>query len=341
MQVYLILLTVTILSLFLYKKTNILVFKILPYVIMAFIGGFRSEVGVDYISYRDQFYDVLLKRNWYDNMEIGYRTFIEIIHFIGGNYQMMFLIISVLTCFFYYKFISQNSEDYILSTMLYMCLGPFYISSYNAVRGAFAISVFLYSLKFIEKDIKKYVFCILFVSTFHISAIPFLLFPIVKKMRKNYITCMLFFSFMGIFIIQSDFLEIFLNKFMPIYSRYSEVTRKMDLSYIIYYLICLIVIIIDLSMRVHTDSKYMYMLVFTCILIFMGLVTGKFTMMLTRFISWGTPALIIVLPKIVKKIKPSFICYSMIYSFCIAYFLILVSTARTMLPYNFNFKIFS
>lgn len=339
MKVYITLLICVVISLYLHAITNNKVFKCLPYYFLAFVSGFRNEVGADYISYRDWFYDILLKRGWYKNTEIGFRTFVQTIDFFRGTPQVMFLIMACLTCYFYYKFISENSRNFELSTMLFMCLGPFYFSSYNSVREAFAISVFLFALKYYDKDVKKYICLLLIAGIFHTSALPFLLFPLTRYLKHNYLTYTIILSVVGDFSIRSKLLDFVLAKFAPVYSRYSNMSAEMDITYILYFIISLMVFLLLRQLKWKVKPQLMYMMVFSCTLIFIAMSTGRYAMFLTRFISWGTPALIVILPEVGLHIKPKWIYNAMIYSFCIAYFLRITSTGTALLPYAFNFNL--
>lgn len=326
-------------SLYLHRLTKNKVFKWLPYVFMAFVSGFRNEVGADYISYRNWFYDILLKQGWYKNTEIGFRTFVQIIDYLQGTPQVMFLLMACLTCYFYYKFISENSTNFELSTMLFMCLGPFYFSSFNSVREAFAISVFLYALKYYDNDIKRYIFLLIVAGAFHTSALPFLLFPLTKYLKNNYLRYFAVLIAIGDLSIRTKLLDIVLAKYVPVYSRYSTMTAEMDVSYILYFIICLTILLLSGQLKWYMEPKFMYMLVLSCTLIFIAMSTGRYAMLLTRFISWGTPALIVTLPEIGAHLKPGWVYKAVMYSFCITYFFRIISSGTALLPYNFNFRL--
>lgn len=82
---------------------------------------------------------------------------------------------------------------------------------------------------------------------------------------------------------------------------------EMDVSYILYFIICLTVSLLSGQLRWYMEPKFMYMLVLSCTLIFIAMSTGRYAMLLTRFISWGTPALLVTLPEIGARLKPGWV----------------------------------
>lgn len=339
MNVYIALLILCSVSLFLHR--NVIrkkIFRVIPYIAMAFVGGFRSEVGVDYLSYKEQFYDIVNKTGWYSNFEPGFKLLVRMISAVGGSYQVLFLVASCFTCFLYYKYISDNSKDFEISTMLFMCLGPFYLSSFNALRQSLAISIFLYALKYMKRKSRKYFLFILLASSIHTSAVVFLFFPLFRKLKRNY-----FFYLIGGFgtmyiVLRSNLIEHVLTVFFPGRLKLGNYAISMDKSYIAYLLICLFVLFFDDQLQLKIEKTYMYMMTYTCILIALAFLFPEYSMILTRFVSWGTPALIIIIPEFKKRIREEWVFNGAIYGVCIAYFLMLIrSSSAMLLPYNFNF----
>jgi len=65
----------------------------------------------------------------------------------------------------------KEHEDYDMILFLFIVLG-FYFSTFNGIRQWIAIAVFMYSFKYIkQKELLKYLICIIVASLFHITAI--------------------------------------------------------------------------------------------------------------------------------------------------------------------------
>jgi len=151
------------------------------WVILGIISAFRYNVGTDYVAYEEMFNGVAtntLPAFWISK-EKGYLWLLEFVHMIGGNFQATCLITSVMImCFSYYgfKFILKDKFSYMpLLTLLY--IPGFYFFSLNAIRQSIAVSIFIFSVKYIyEQKPVKYFLLVLLAFFFHKSAI--ILFPL-------------------------------------------------------------------------------------------------------------------------------------------------------------------
>src|SRR5690606_16017402 len=70
--------------------------------------------------------------------------FIQLCDYFGGDYQLFFLITSLLISILVCCFVLKNSKDVVMSFLLYLCVVSFYLYSFNAVRQWVACSFFLY-----------------------------------------------------------------------------------------------------------------------------------------------------------------------------------------------------
>lgn len=338
MIVYITLLLVCLASLLVYRKTGQRIWAVIPYISMAFVGGFRNGAGVDFASYQRQFFDIAVNRGWSVNFEPGFRLLVNVIYDLGLSYQVMFLLIQCATCYFYFRFIEDNSIDFELSTVLFLCLGPFYFSSYNAIRQALAMSVFLYSLKYVNYNMKRYSLHIFMASFFHFSALVFLVFPAVRWIGKNY----LFYLILGISMVCICFhfhvIDLVVSTFFSERARLLDFNANMDKSYMLYLFICVFGIVAEWKMRLKIEKNMMYLVVFTCILIFCAFLYPEYSMILTRFVSYGTPVLLILIPRMKKIVRQERIYKMVLYGFCfLYYFRLILSPGAHLIPYAFNF----
>ncbi|WP_423826660.1 EpsG family protein [Seleniivibrio woodruffii] len=133
-------------------------------------SGFRSEVGVDYAMYKQLFQSVAFGESVY--FEKANIWLIKLIYDIGGEHQLFFFIYALLTVFFTFEFIKYFSVNYFYSVLIYLSFGMYYFASMNQIRQYLAVSIFLYSLKYIyERSLLKYSLFICLAAIFHKSSI--------------------------------------------------------------------------------------------------------------------------------------------------------------------------
>lgn len=160
---------------------NIL-FVFLSYLIMVFVTGTRYNVGVDYFyTYVPIFNKILSGLNV--DVEYGYYLLNKLVILFTDNYMWLFVVCSVIFFFFIYKYIFRDSPYPYLSIFLFITSTYFFVYM-NAMRQMLAISIFLFSLKYIYTDEKiKYFISILFASMFHTSILICL--PLIFMNRIN------------------------------------------------------------------------------------------------------------------------------------------------------------
>ena len=149
------------------------------------------------------------------DMETGYLTCIWIVSHIFKNPQFLFLfdglLITITICLFLYRY----SEDVVLGFTMFNCLG-LWAFMVQGMRQATGMCICLYAIEFCKK--KKFVPFLLLVvlaSTFHASAIVFVivyLFSFLRMNIKGYLTAIVA-SLLGIFSINFlfDLLNAFIN----------------------------------------------------------------------------------------------------------------------------------
>ncbi len=351
MIVYTSLLIVTVTSLTIYKSIGKKIWAMIPYAFMAFVSGFRSGVGADYDTYKYWFYDILAKRGWYSNTELGYKLLTIVVHKIGGNYQLILLLMAIVTSACYYSFIMKFSSDFILSTMVYMCFGIFYFSSFNGARESLAIGLFLYALKYIDCDrngdggdrygIVKYIAFIVVATMFHKSAFIFAIFPFaLKKIGKNHLLHLIILTVTGTIIINGGILDATLKLFFPAYYRYSKYVFAASKGYLLFLFMGIVIILLCYRFEIVINHSFLHLLVFSTSMIAIMYLTGRYEMFLSRYASWGLPSIIILIPALSRNVKPRRVYSGLVYIVCLLYFFNVTTRGVMMLPYAFNFKIF-
>lgn len=91
------------------------------------------------------------------------------------NEQIFLVVIAAIMTACVFKFISEHSEDFMLSCIIYICLGSMTFAM-NGMRQALAMSICLLAYDFaVKKKIVPFLLIVLLAMTFHVSAFIFLL----------------------------------------------------------------------------------------------------------------------------------------------------------------------
>lgn len=159
------------------KLINKKLFAIIVTVQLTCISGLQYDVGADYISYL-RIYEVVRRMSWGELTKFAYFTepiyciYTKIMAVIfQDNFIPYFLGMAFVTSSFLMKAIYDRKENMVWSVYMYLSMGLFYISM-NQMRQMMALSIILYTIKFIEeKDWKKYFFWILIAAGIHNSAL--------------------------------------------------------------------------------------------------------------------------------------------------------------------------
>ena len=130
-------------------------------------------------------FETISAKDW----EILFRLLLYGIKFITDDVQIMRIIIAIITLVGPLWFIKRYSKNYLLSVIMFITIGSFYMQFY-ILRQAVAISIFLFAFQFItDKKIIKFCLSIAIAAMFHKTAIILLLlYPLVNippsRMKK-------------------------------------------------------------------------------------------------------------------------------------------------------------
>lgn len=108
------------------------------------------------------------------NYERGYIIYNKLIGSLGGNQQALLIVSAGLSVIPIMYYLSKNSKNMLLSIIIYLGL-PAFLMCYSGLRQAIAIGITSLSMIYIKKkSLVKFVLLVLLASTFHSSAIVFL-----------------------------------------------------------------------------------------------------------------------------------------------------------------------
>lgn len=344
-MIYILLITIILIIIILGTLENNNIYIIIIAFILIFIAGFRYGVGRDY-QYYMEVYESIPDGVYIGVNEPGYILFVDIIKKLKGTQQLVFLLFSVFTVILNFYFIKKYSNIIYLSILIYICLGPLYLSSFNQVRQYLAIGIFLYSIKFIiDKKLLKYIMLLLF-SSFFVHFTTILLIPLYfflnKQVRVKYK-----FIVLTLYIISIPVLE-----FIIMNSPYSYfIIRRMDVEYdktLIFLQIFLsFVFLIIESKFINKFNKLFFNMNFISLLLLLPILLNSNLPfeVFHRMNNYFFPYIMILLPILIVKIQPiqaRVIIYSLFILFLIIYYTrntVVIGRQHDMAPYKFNFQL--
>ncbi|WP_407426663.1 EpsG family protein [Arcticibacter sp.] len=139
------------------------------------LGTIKWETGTDWLNYHDFFTD---KATWDEfnngDFELGYTALSYIIRGISGSYTLFLSVFIFLVLIFKFLFFcSTRFLPHLLITLLLYY--SFFIGDVFATRQALAISITLYSTKYIlSRQLPLFVLTVYIACLFHVTALIFL-----------------------------------------------------------------------------------------------------------------------------------------------------------------------
>ena len=108
------------------------------------------------------------------NYERGYIIYNKLVGFLGADRQMFLFVTAVFSIVPIMYYLSKNSQNMLLSIIIYLGL-PVFLMCFSGLRQSIAIGITSLSMVCIkDKSLVKFVLLVLLASTFHSTAIVFL-----------------------------------------------------------------------------------------------------------------------------------------------------------------------
>ncbi|MGL5169435.1 EpsG family protein [Edwardsiella tarda] len=297
MEIYLIILMLVFFLAYLQDLVkDKLFFTFISVILLSFFGGIRFDVGTDFLTYEYYFHLLKLGRDTY--MEPGFETMTRLIYFLGFNEQGVFFISSFITCFFFYKYIKENSVNIGLSYFIFFTFPIFYLASFNGIRQFIAVSLFIFSIKYIKnKNILKYLICVIIAASFHKTAIVLLPLYFVLNRKLSVFFWMLLFLFL---LTLSNYIPHLLE-LLGIGSKYTSTeiydNTGLNLKMLFVFFILLFVIYkSSIIKKYHDDYNIILnMLFIVCMISIIPIFVALPSAPVIRMTSYFSPVIIIVL----------------------------------------------
>lgn len=182
------------------------------FLLLAGASALRIDTGNDYQTYISHFHDIY--RGNYVVTERGFNLVVTAVYgfFQKECYLVIFAIFAFLTVGMFLKAMYDQSVDFPMSFFLFMTLGA-YFQTYNTVRYYFALSIVLYSMRYIlRKQYIGFVVTILTASLFHKTAlivIPLYLLAAVRWKWQHLVTAGIL-AVSGLFF-QEQYMALFIR----------------------------------------------------------------------------------------------------------------------------------
>lgn len=210
------------LLLFLTNSKNKVLF-ILSLLVVSLVSVLRYDVGWDYNGIVE-YYDIVAGNDYSIFFKEPFLFFLcKIFENPANGYIFVFAVYSLLTLLFLYKTLEYYN---ILNEglFIFIALGYMFIT-FDQIRQGLAISIFLYSFRFIErKNFLKYLGCVILAMNAHFSALIILPFYWILNIRiKPWIYITLIFVMVVLY-----FLDYWVNlretifSTIPYYNKYAE-----------------------------------------------------------------------------------------------------------------------
>jgi len=325
----------------------------LSIIFISIIVGFRYNVGVDWDGYRIAFLDSGSLTFQENSFEFGYFIINKTINLLGFSYQQFFFLINLFTWFFIFKSIPKKLLFYFI---FFLFCTEFFFWSMNGIRQFTAISLLLFSIKYIiNRKLIKYLLLLAVASLFHKTVfflLPLYFIPYKHLYNQTIMVVIFCFSlFMGSISQIADFIEqgvlglIFLyNLQNPFLNRYFVARgglyiyedTSLGLGYLFIISTNLFLLLVSRGIIKKNPNLKIYYLLF-----FIGTVIYNFSysiLELTRlnqyFIIFKVHILTFTTYYFIHYSKKSFISYVMVFLFFVMFLAAIYNSSNMSNPYR-------
>lgn len=324
------------------KLVNVIIISLL-----VVFSGLRYGIGVDFHSYVDHFRTII---NGYDSsLEFGLVFIGNLVGLVGGTPQLVFLISSIITIFLFSSFIKNHSYNYLLSWVVFISFGTFYLASFNLVKQYIAISIFAYSIKFIkEANFYKYVATIIAASLFHVSAVLLVPMYFLNKKLKIYHYAFILITFY--FLINSLEIIISFTKYSIYLDEKWANSMNNNRNMVMTYIFIMLNVVVILTYKFIDNIKYSHIFANMAFISLLLITASLFVdylpnMFFYRMNNYFMISYIVIVTFYIKKMNHSLRVIStltLLLSMYAYFFLTLIYKGKEylLIPYKMNFELF-
>lgn len=198
-----------------YKHKQML-FLFIAFILILF-AGLRYEIGFDYFSYFRIFTDSHNLNNIFSHgIEPGFYLLNWFFNLFFNNFYFLIFFIALVTIVLKVNFINKYSI-YIFIPLFYYYALDFLPREMGQIRHALAISILLFSIKYIfEEDFLKFIFLIIIATSIHYTSLIFIPAYFFNKIKldKKKMLFLITFS-LGLALININDIILYLANIMP------------------------------------------------------------------------------------------------------------------------------
>lgn len=320
------------------KKYLTIIFSIL--VLFLFLRA--PSVGVDTYNYKKIFqycheYD-FFRLITSGRHEIGFKYYCKLISHIYYNYSFFLMVTSIVSMIGVYYFLKDNSKNYMQSIFIFITFN-FYGYFFGILRQALAISILLYSLKFIkERKLLSFLLFVFLASLFHKTALVFISLYFVYDLKIDRKRFIIWFASIILFLILKDYILNFIFNYiykpesLEAFSGdgYKMLILLLGISFCAYFYQ-------DKLLKQDKNNQLFINMVFIATIIQTLATIFSTAYRVTLYYSFG---IVILLPNILKVIenkKIKIILTIFMYLFLTLYFYLMTATSSSYVDYHFIF----
>lgn len=172
--------------------------------------------GSDWRHY-ELMYEQISYNNFYKSYgEFGYKIMTLILKSVGLNFWHFFIIIKMCCFYIFIREIKRISENNFISLLLFYNYIAIYLFIDCPLRNLIAISIFLFSQKYLEKQkYLKFLFLFLLAFMFHKSAIIMLICPFLQKFNKIDRKTLIFLMIIVYILLMTPEIIVKISSFFP------------------------------------------------------------------------------------------------------------------------------
>lgn len=168
------------------QKSKLIIMTLI-FVQFVLIQGLRDySVGIDTANYV-KYYNAFSHKDFFHMLahpqyvfEVGYMILMYVCKNLGVPTRMFIIIVAIIINFLYFRFIYKESNDFVLSLWLFICM-EYFTLSFTTYRQIIAMGFIVNSFIYLKDDkYLKFSIFVLLAASFHKSALIFVIVPIIK-----------------------------------------------------------------------------------------------------------------------------------------------------------------
>ena len=268
---------------------------------------------------------------------------------IGGTAQLVFLIFAFATIWLIYKFIEYFSKNIELSWLVFVCIGPYFLSTFNGVRQWLAVALFAYSLIFVkERKLKYYLLFNTIGFLFHYSAIILLPFYWIIKSKKFNVLWLVACYFAFLISARTGLVDIVAEELHAASYLTGANTLMLDWAYYFFLALSIGFMVVSAVGGVFNDDEvfvWKNINMLSGLTVFLALTTTDLSnIIFTRFNMYFFIGYLVLIPATIEKVNHRFVrplATVGIVLMSTMYYLYVTSTSSDLLPYQMSFDLFT